>query len=146
MRKIEMKEIEINGEPYPYYCDLYVLSLIQDRMPIDQFERDIIGAVIERDEAGEPLRTEDGRLKIRFEKYVLETMIFGLTLMINEGIQIRNEQEEQQDEPVTESYVGRCLTMTLNELSDLIHDEFNRCFNVKKNPMLRKNPKKKTSK
>ena len=35
MRKIDLTTVEIGGENYPIYCDLYVLSQIQEKMTED---------------------------------------------------------------------------------------------------------------
>ncbi|MBP3784601.1 MAG: hypothetical protein J6I68_15250 [Butyrivibrio sp.] len=133
MRKINLKEIELNGEKLPYYCDLYVLSKVQDRMSAAQFERDLLGAAPIKNKDGEVERDESGRIKLVFKGYVIETMIFGLTLMINEGIAIKNDQEGTKIEEVDEKFVGRVIDMQPPELSALLIDEFNRCFAVKKN-------------
>ncbi|MBE5830808.1 MAG: hypothetical protein E7306_03605 [Butyrivibrio sp.] len=133
MRKIALKEVEINGEKLPYYCDLFVLSKIQEKMSVAQFERDILGAKPRTDEEGNIIRDEDGRIQLIFDHYVIETMIFGLTLMINEGITVMKDQEECSLGEVNEAYIGRCCTMQPAELSDLLSEEFNRCFAVKKN-------------
>lgn len=147
MRKIEMKEIEIDGEVYPYYCDLFVLSKIQDKMSLNEFERQIIGAVVVYDDDGIPLHDKEGRIQLKFDHYDIETLIWGLTLMINEGLEIRGDESGQQIEKVTEAYIGRRIMMSPNELSDMVHDEFNRCFVVKKNTTpAEKQTKRKTQK
>lgn len=145
MRKVEMKEIEIDGEKYPYYCDLFVLSKIQDRMSLQEFERQVIGAVIVRTETGEPEYDKDGRIVLEFDHYVIDTLIMGLTLMINEGLQIKADEDGQQAQTVSEADIGRRLAMPLNELSDIVHEAFNRCFVVKKNITRQAGTRKKTS-
>ena len=58
-----MNQITIDGETYPIYCDLLVLEKIQDEYEsVNQFERELLGYEILRDENGEPLRAEDGTL------------------------------------------------------------------------------------
>ncbi len=132
MRKIDLNRIMIGDIEYPLYCDLYVLSKIQDRMSINQFERDILGAKILKDENGESIRDDDGSLKLVFDKYNIETILFGLNLMINEGLEIESEQEGKDFEPVTEKDIARSCTLPLEHISDIIHKEFNRCFEFKK--------------
>lgn len=56
MREITLPTVTINGETYPIYCDLFVLSQIQEKMDINDFERGIIGAEIVRDENGDPVQ------------------------------------------------------------------------------------------
>lgn len=146
MRKIELNTIEIGEEAYPLYCDLYVLSKIQEKMSVNEFERRILGAVILRDNDGNPTYDENNHIKLVFDKYDIDTIIFGLTLMINEGLQIRSDQEGEEYEEVDEKYIARMSTLPIEQISDIIHNEFNRCFNVKKNTVkTTKNRSRKTS-
>lgn len=133
MRKIELPTVEINGETYPMYCDLYVLSQIQEKMDINDFERGIIGAEIVRDENGDPVRKENGRIEMIFGKYDISALIIGLTLMINEGLLIDSEQTGKEYEPVDEKYIGRVCDIPLVELSNTVHEAFGRCLMSKKN-------------
>lgn len=147
MRKIEIPKVTIGGEEFPIYCDLYVLSQIQQRMDINDFERGIIGAEIIRDENGEPIRDDDGRLKLRFGKYDIDALILGLTCMINEGLIIDAEQTGTEHEPIEEKYIARICDMPLIELSNLVHETFGRCLTAKKNePPEAPNQKKNISK
>lgn len=132
MRKIELRTIEMAGEEYPVYCDLYVLSKIQDRMSISEFERRILGVEVVRGEDGQPLYNDDNRIRLRTGKYDFETMAFGLALMINEGLEIREDQDGEQCERVTEKEVARICDIGYVELSNILHEEFNRCFEHKK--------------
>lgn len=133
MRKIDLPTVTIDGEKYPIYCDLFVLSKIQEKMDINDFERGIIGAEVIRDENGDPERDEDGRLKLVFGKYDLNALIMGLTLMINEGLMIDSEQTGKEYEPVDEKYLGRVCDMPLINLSNTVHEAFGRCLVAKKN-------------
>lgn len=133
MRKIELDTILLGGEEYPIYCDLFVLSKIQEKMDINDFERGIVGAEIVRDENGDPEHEEDGRIRLVLGKYNIEMLITGLTLMINEGLLIRSEQEGTEYEPVDEKYIGRICDMQLIELSNIVHQTFGRCLVAKKN-------------
>lgn len=146
MRKIELPTIDINGETYPIYCDLYVLSQIQDRMDINDFERGIMGARIVRDENGDPILKDDGRIEIVFGKYDINALIMGLTLMINEGLLIDSEQTGREHEPIDEKYIGRVCDMNLLDLSNAVHGAFGRCLTSKKNMTKTTNRKKNTSK
>lgn len=133
MRKIELPTVMINSETYPIYCDLYVLSQIQERMDINDFERGIVGAEIIRDENGEPEHDEDGRIKLQFGKYDINALIMGLTLMINEGLLIESEQTGSEQDPVDEKYIGRTCDLPLVELSNVVHNNLIRCMASKKN-------------
>jgi len=150
MRKINLNHITISGETFPIHCDLYVLEQIQEKMSLSEFERGILGAVIIRDSDGNPQYDEDNRIKLRFDKYNLNTIAFGLALMINEGITIENEQENKKTELISENYLKRIST-TANVLSDITQKAFNSCFESKKNETEgtmkdSTSPKRKTSK
>ena len=132
MRKIELPRVEINGEEYPIYCDLFVLSQIQERMDINDFERGIIGAEIVRDKDGDPEHDEEGRIRLAFGKYDIDALVKGLTLMINEGLLIESEQTGSLYEPVDEKYIGRVSDMPLINLSNTVHEAFGRCLISKK--------------
>ena len=133
MRKIELPTVQINGEDFPIYCDLFVLSQIQEKMDINDFERGIIGAEIVRNKNGEPEHLEDGRIRYEFGKYNIEALIMGLTLMINEGLLIESEQSGTEYDPVDEKYIGRVCDMPLINLSNTVHEAFGRCLIAKKN-------------
>ncbi len=143
MRKIELDTIEIAGDEYPIYCDLYVLSQIQEKMSLNDFERKIIGAKIVRNEDGSPKRHENGRIELEFDEYDINALILGLTMMINEGLMIRSEQEDVDYEPVTEKEIARNCSMSLSELSSVVSDAFNRCVISKKKKMTKTQSRKK---
>lgn len=133
MRKIELPTVTINGEDFPIYCDLYVLEKIQERMDINDFERGILGVEIIRDEDGEPVRREDGRIELVRGKYDINALIMGLTLMINEGLAIDSDQTGKELEEMDEKYIGRVCDMPIIELSNTVHEAFIRCLDSKKN-------------
>lgn len=132
MRKIELNHIELSGEVYPVYCDIYVLEKIQERMPISEFERQLIGRAIKRDDHGRPMYNEDGSFQLVPAAQNLQILVFAATVMINEGIEIQNDQDGTDLEPLTEKYVARIIDMNYVELTIALHHEFNRCFGSKK--------------
>ena len=139
MRKIDIPTIKMNGEEYPIYCDLYVFQQIQEKMDINDFERKVIGARIVRDEAGQPVFDKDKRFRLEYVGPDINTLIFGLTLMINEGLLIQSEQEDMDYEPVDEKYIARISDMSVIELSNTVHEAFGRCCGSKKN--IKQSPK-----
>ncbi len=132
MRKIEMNTVMIGDEEYPIYCDLYVLDRIQSRMSVNDFERGIVGVDIVRDRNGDPMHDENGNIRLKPGKHNIATMLFGLTLMINEGLEIRSEQDHVECEVVTEKDIARRCTMQIAEIAVILHDEFFRCIGIKK--------------
>jgi len=133
MREIKLPTVTISGEKFPIYCDLYVLQQIQEKMDINDFERGVVGAGIVRDTDGNPVLKEDGRIELEFVGYDINTLIMGLTLMINEGLQIDSEQTGKDFEPVDEKYIGRIWDHPMMELSNTVHEAFGRCLVSKKN-------------
>lgn len=132
MREITLPTVTINGETYPIYCDLFVLSQIQDKMDINDFERGVLGVEIVRDENGDPVHQEDGSIEMKLGQYDIKALIMGLTLMINEGLLIDSEQKGTPYEPVDETYIGRVCDMPLITLSNTVHNAFGRCLESKK--------------
>lgn len=132
MRKIELDTIEIDGEEYPIYCDLYVLSQIQERMSLNDFERKIIGAKVIRNEDGTPQHDENGRIKLEFDEYDIHALTVGLTLMINEGLLIQSEQDGTEYKPLEEKDIARNCDLTPTELSSIVSSAFNRSVVSKK--------------
>lgn len=147
MREIKLNTIEIDGESYPLYCDLLVLEQIQEQyVSINQFERDLLGYVILKDGNGNPLRNENGTFKMIQTEPRMKTIMLGLELMINEGIRIDNKQTGAEREYITKEYLAEVNERPYTELSDILHEEFNRCFAVKKNSTVKTKTKKNTLK
>lgn len=144
MRKIELPTIMINGEEFPIYCDLYVLSKIQDKMDLNDFERAILGVEIIRDKKGNPEHDENGRIRLRSGNIDINTLIMGLALMVNEGLLIDSEQTGKEYEPVEEKYLGRVCDVAPIKLSNIIHSAFGRCLESKKKEV-KKMPNRKRS-
>ena len=133
MREIKLNHITIDGEELPIYCDMMVLEKIQEECKsINQFEREILGYVVLKDKDNEPLRNEDGTLKIVVTEPRMKTIMLGLELMVNEGIRIENRQTGSEKEYITREYLAEVNDRPYQELSELLHEEFNRCFASKK--------------
>lgn len=147
MRTIELPKITIDGEEYPIYCDLFVLSKIQEKMDLNDFEREILGVEIMRDKDGEPVHDENGRIRLKSSNIDINTLLMGLALMVNEGLLIDAEQTGKEYEPVDEKYLGRVCDVAPIKLSNMVHQAFGRCLeSKKKEPMKSGSRKKNTSK
>lgn len=84
-------EFELNGKKYVLCFDLNVMEAIQAEYgSIDKWS-----ALTEDNETGEA----DAK-----------AILFGFTEMLNEGIDIMNEQNGTNDNPLTKKQVGRILT------------------------------------
>lgn len=145
MRKIELDTIEIAGEEYPIYCDLYVLSQIQERMSLNDFERKIIGAKIIRNDDGTPQYDENKRIKLEFDEYDINALLLGLTYMVNEGLLIKSEQEGTEYEPFKSRQLGSICDLSPTELSSVVANAFNKCVVSKKKRQTKSQTRKKNT-
>ncbi len=145
MRKIELRQITIDDENYPIYCDMFVLQKIQEEYKsINQFERDLMGYVIQRDATGEIKRTEDGKIMLAQGEPVPAAVLLGARLMIDEGMTIEEEQTGIERERLPEKHLGRIIDIPFEDLAKILHEEFSRCF-VKKNPLQKQKNRKKNT-
>ena len=133
MKNIILNHIEIDGVKYPIYCVLNVLELIQDNFTsINKFERDILGLTPLLDENGEIKRNEEGLILNSQGEPQIRAIVFGLYLMIKEGQRIDTRQTGKEWEELTIDDIRELCAVPFMELSEKLHAEFNRCFEVKK--------------
>lgn len=124
---MELDHITINGIDYPAYCDLRVLSRIQDKYEtITKFERALLGQVIRYDEDGNPERTEDGTIVKEETESSVEAIVDGLLYMIQEGQRI-----EGTEELISEDDLYTCIGNPYT-LRYVVHSIFIKCFSGKK--------------
>nr|DAN76738.1 MAG TPA: tail tube protein [Caudoviricetes sp.] len=88
--KDEMQTIEYKGKTYKLVFDLNVMEAIQDEY----------GSIEAWGKLTEP---EDGEPNIK-------ALVFGVTEMINEGIDISNDENGTDEKPLTHKKVARILT------------------------------------
>lgn len=133
MKNIKLNHIEIDGVKYPLYCDLNVLELIQENFTsVNKFERDLMGLTPLLDENGELKRNEEGSILNTQGEPKIRAIVFGLYLMIREGQRIDTRQTGREWEELSIDDIRELCTVPFGELSTILHDEFNRCFDVKK--------------
>lgn len=84
------QEIEYRGKTYKLAFDLNVMEAIQDEY----------GSIEAWGKITEP---EDGEPNIK-------ALVFGVTEMINEGIDISNDEDGTDEKPLTHKQVARILT------------------------------------
>lgn len=87
---MDKKYLEVEGKKYPMEFNLNVMEVIQDEY----------GTV---DKWGELTEGENGEPNIK-------ALVFGLTAMINEGLEIEAEDKEKDFKPLTHKQVARLLT------------------------------------
>lgn len=133
MKNIELNHIEMNGVNYPIYCDLNVLELIQEEFTsVNKFERDLMGLTPLIDENGEVKRNEEGSILNLQGEPKIKAIVFGLYLMIREGQRIDSRQTGKEWEELTIDEIRELCTIPFGELAQKLHEEFNRCFDIKK--------------
>ena len=87
---MDQKYLEVEGKKYPMEFNLNVMEVIQDEY----------GTV---DKWGELTEGENGEPNIK-------ALVFGLTAMINEGLEIEAEDKGKDFKPLTHKQVARLLT------------------------------------
>lgn len=123
----------MNGVKYPIYCDLNVLELIQEEFTsVNKFERDLMGLTPLIDENGEVKRNEEGSILNLQGEPKIKAIVFGLYLMIREGQRIDSRQTGKEWEELTIDEIRELCTIPFGELARKLHEEFNRCFDIKK--------------
>ena len=89
--KDAMQTIEYRGKTYRLVFDLNVMESIQD----EYGSIEAWGKLTEPEDGGEPN---------------IKALVFGVTEMINEGIEIANDEDGTDEKPLTHRKVARILT------------------------------------
>lgn len=89
--KSAMQEIEYKGKSYKLMFDLNVMESIQD----EYGSIEAWGKLTEPEDGGEPN---------------IKALVFGVTEMINEGIDIDNDENGTDEKPLSHKQVARILT------------------------------------
>ena len=133
MKEITLSKIEINGTEYPIYCDLNVLDLIQENFEsVNEFERGILGLVPLRDKDGELMRDDTGALLQEQHEPKIKTVAFGLFVMIREGQRIQKRETGEDVELIQKEDIMEGCRTSFIELAEIVREEFNKCFAIKK--------------
>lgn len=129
----QLKRIIIGGKNYPFKMDLNVLEIIQNTYgTINEFERELLGLKILRDESGHILYTDDGEKRMYRTEPSVKAIKAALPAMINEGLEIEADFKGCEYCPVYEKEIFRECTISFELLADMIYEEFKRCFATKK--------------
>lgn len=129
----KLRRIMLNGKTYPIKIDLNVLEIIQNEYgSVNEFERDILGLKFDKDASGKQLYTKDGEPKMKIGETSIKAIKIALPAMINEGLAIEADEQRKTWEPVSDEYVFRNCNVSFELLGKMIHEEFKRCFEVKK--------------
>lgn len=129
----KLRRIMLNGRTYPIKIDLNVLEIIQNEYgSINEFERDILGLKFAKDEDGKQLFNGEGEPRMIIGETSIKAIKVVLPAMINEGLAIEAEKNGTAWEAVSDSYIFRNCDISFELLGKMIHEEFKRCFEVKK--------------
>lgn len=129
----KMRRIIIGGQSYPIIVDINVLEHIQNEYgSVNLFEREILGIKFLKDEEGKQKYTPEGNPMVYQTEPSIRAIKTVLPLMINEGLSIEAEERNVGYEPVTEQQVFRECTISFDLLAKIIHQEYKRCFEIKK--------------
>lgn len=129
----KLSYIEFSGNKYPYIIDLNVLEAIQNKYrSIQVFEQLVYGMrpIIEKD--GTQRRDKDGNALYQRVEPNMAAINFVLPEMINEGIAIEARRAGKEFDEVDPLLIMADCDLNFNELSELIHEEFERRFVTKK--------------
>lgn len=129
----ELKRVIIAGKTYPIKLDLNVLEKIQEEYgSVGDFEMDILGLKYLKNQNGEMQYNEDNKPMLRLGEPSIKAIRFAMPAMINEGLAIEAEECGKPYEPITEEWFARNCNVSYDYLSKIIHEEFRRCFEIKK--------------
>lgn len=129
----KLRRITINGIVYPIKMDMNVLQHIQENYgTINEFERDVLGYKYMLDRNGKQILTEEGKPAMYKTEPSIKAIKIVLPVMINEGLEIESEERGKEFTPVSEEEIIRNCDVSFSILADIIHEEFAKCFAVKK--------------
>ena len=124
----KLNYIELSGEKYPYKCDLFLLEKIQEEYEdLSEYENMLMGFSPKRDDDGGIVRNEKGLMVGTYEIPNISLLKEALYDMISEGIEIAKEEGKEYP-PIHKDRILRKVDMSPKELSELLHEEFSRCF------------------
>ncbi|MCQ2087997.1 MAG: hypothetical protein MJZ37_08075 [Bacilli bacterium] len=130
----KLKRIYIGNQTYPFKIDMNVLEAIQEEYgSITEWERGILGIRYRFDSDGNMILTKEGSPSITLGEPSIRDIKFILPLMIREGQEIEYEQTGNHYDPISDEKIYRECNISFKLLAQMIHEEYKRCFEVKKN-------------
>lgn len=127
MRKIVIDEME-----YPVICTFNVLEHIQQKYETISDYNQLVSGIIPDG------KDETGKLEYKITPVNVAAMLDGITAMINEGIQIRNETKgfKDNENPLIEqkdaARILRDAGISLADAAGIVMDELTECIAPKK--------------
>lgn len=129
----KLNYIEFSGARYPYIIDLNVLETIQNKYrSLQTFEQLVYGLRPIVDKDGQTRTNENGETLYQRVEPNMAAINFVLPEMINEGLAIEAKRSGKEYTEVDPMLIMADCDLSFNELSELIHEEFERRFVTKK--------------
>lgn len=116
-------KIQYKGKEYDLVFNLNVMEQIQDEYgTVDNWASLTDGKQVVLDADGEPV-IENGKLKTEPKEVDAKAIKFGIWCMLNEGIDIKNDEEGADLKPFTKNQVGRLISQYgLEEATKAVND------------------------
>lgn len=128
----KLNYIELSGEKFPIWCGMEVLEQIQEKYEdISDFEKNLLGYKVKKDEKGSPKRDEKGEEIGYYGLPNIEMLNDALYWMVSAGLEIEAEQEKGELKKIERKHLLRKVDISVSELTQKVHDEFMRCFTRK---------------
>lgn len=99
---------------------------------INEFEMDILGLKFKKDENNNQIYTKNGDPVMYRTEPSIRAIRIALPFMINEGLSIEAEAKNASWEAVSNEVITQNCNVDFNLLAKIIHEEFKRCFEIKK--------------
>ena len=104
-------KLQYKDKTYDVVFNLNVLEQIQEEYgTLDNWADLTDGEEVVFDEDGNPVIDQDGKQVTKPKEVDAKALKFGIWCMINEGIEIKNDEEGTDEPLVTKNQVGRMLT------------------------------------
>lgn len=132
MRRPSM--IKFGKKQYPIICDLNVLEVLQDKYgSVNNFERKLLGLVIQRNEKGEIIYKDDGDPLMLLMEPSIDAIETALLAMVKEGERVSGYLDGKEDVDFTDEIVilNEC-TIPFEKMARILHEEYKKCFETKK--------------
>lgn len=116
-------KIQYKGEEFDLVFNLNVMEQIQEEYgTVDKWASLTDGKEVMLDADGDPI-IEDGKIKTKPKEVDAKAIKFGIQCMLNEGIDIKNEEEGTDLKPFTMNQVGRLISdYGLEESTNILND------------------------
>ena len=125
------KTITLSGVEFPIKCDFVVLEKIQEKYgSVIEFDKMIYTFVPKLDNDGNLIEKDGMLIGNVVTPADLKPLFDALLWMVEEGCDIMSDLGEEAPEYTPEK-LKRMIDMPPYQLSDILHDEYTRCFEKK---------------